>query len=317
MFASGRTMHLGRREVAASVTRRRSVMAGTAGALAVLACSAPATAQDRDSTLKALASPTVSGTTMVGNLLMASGGSWASPQPWNTSTRWEWYRCNNPFAADCRLIVGNQPTYRLDVADGGKWIAVAKVVRFPANADCRPSTECLFMASAARGPVVLAPTPTPTPTVVATPEPTPEPTPVPFVATPAPTPAANQGPLLSPPGPELRMMRPKPTVRVRGTLSTRGANLTLLSVRAPKRSRITVTCKGSGCPRSRYTTRQRTARARVFERNLPAGTRLEIRVQRTGYYGKSTVLRIRRGKAPFRLDRCLSASGAYTACPRS
>jgi len=46
-------------------------------------------------------------------------------------------------------------------------------------------------------------------------------------------------------------------------------------------------------------------RVRRFERRLPAGVRLVVRVTRTGWIGKHTVIRIRRGAAPARSDRCL------------
>src|SRR3954454_2678589 len=96
-----------RREVAASVTRRRTrqALAGTISALAVLVCAAgPATAQDRNPVFKVLSIPTISGTPVVGNLLTASGGAWQSPTPSNTSTQWQWWRCANQFAVGCQLV---------------------------------------------------------------------------------------------------------------------------------------------------------------------------------------------------------------------
>jgi len=298
--------------VAASVTRRRTrqALAGTISALAVLVCAAgPATAQDRNPTFSILSIPTISGTPVVGNLLTASGGAWQSPSPNNTSTQWQWWRCSNPFAVGCQLVSQNSQTYRLTDQDTGAWIATARWIRHPAKADCNPESECLLSVSAAHGPVSVVATPAPTP--VPTPAATPEPTPEPFVATPAPAPASVQRAAST----TLRTMRPQPTVRMRGTLTLRGARVTLFSVRVGTRAHISVTCKGAGCPRKTYSTRQRTVRLRAFERYLPARTRIEVRVRRAGYYGKSTVLVIRRGKAPYRLDRCVSASDTYTACP--
>jgi hypothetical protein len=284
--------------------------------LGVLACAGPAAAQDRDSQFKLLNIPTISGTPVVGNLLIASGGNWASPSPRNTSTEWQWWRCDNPFATGCSLISRGSQSHRLDARDLGKWIAAARSIKFPNTADCIPASECLLAVSAARGPVTTGvPEPTPVPTPVVTPEPTPAP--APFVATPAPTPVPTQGAAVRDPAANLRTMRPQPTVRMRGRLTRSGARVTLFTVRAPQRASISVTCKGSGCPRKTYSTRQRTVRLRAFERDLPARTRIEVRVRRAGYYGKSTVLVIRRGKAPRRLDRCLSAGGDYTACPES
>jgi hypothetical protein len=298
------------------VTRRRTrqALAGTISALAVLVCAAvPAGAQDRDPIFRILSIPTISGTPVVGNLLTASGGNWASPAPSNTSTEWQWWSCPGPFAAGCDVVSERQQTYRVRVEDRGRWIVVARSIKFPARADCVPTSECLLPVSASHGPVTAVATPAPTP--VPTPVATPEPTPAPFVATPAPTPAP--APVQRNSSTNLLTMRPQPVVRMRGTLTLRGARVSLFSVRVGTRARISVTCKGSGCPRKTYSTRQRTVRLRAFERYLPARTRIEVRVRRAGYYGKSTVLVIRRGKAPYRLDRCLSASGAYTACPES
>ena len=156
--------------MAASVTRRRTrqALAGTISALAVLVCAAgPATAQDRNPVFKVLSIPTISGTPVVGNLLTASGGAWQSPTPSNTSTQWQWWRCANQFAVGCQLVLQNSQTYRLTDRDIGTWLATARWIKYPANADCNPVSECLLTVSAARGPVSVAPTPTPTP--IATP----------------------------------------------------------------------------------------------------------------------------------------------------
>jgi hypothetical protein len=290
-------------------------MAGTIGVLATLACGLPAAAQDRDPTFQILGIPTISGTPVVGNQLTASGGQWASPNPRNTRATWQWWRCDNPIAVACDLIPRgprDRQTYRLGPADLGKWIVAARHVAYPANADCIPDSECLVLPSGPVGPVTAtAATPTPTPT--ATPAP-PEPTPVPFVATPAPTPAPV---IKKTPN---RLMRPAPLVRMRGVLSSTGALITSLTVRAPKAAKLTVTCRGSSsCPRTRWSpkTRKRTTtRMSAFERNLRSGTVLTVTLTRSGYVGKRTVFKIRRGKAPLRSDACLSpVTGKVQKCP--
>jgi hypothetical protein len=101
-------------------------------------------------------------------------------------------------------------------------------------------------------------------------------------------------------------------VRIKGVLTARGARVTLLSVRAPRGVRITVLCRGRDCPVRRY--RARRHRLRRFERDLRAGTRLEIRVTKRGYIGKRTVIMIRRRHAPLRSDRCLKPSGRVLSC---
>ena len=134
--------------------------------------------------------------------------------------------------------------------------------------------------SVARGPVSVAPTPTPTPVVtpvptpVVTPEPTPVPRPLPFVATPAPTPVPMAGEVLHETTSN-RMMKPAPLVRMSGVLSTNGAMITSLSVKAPKAAKLTVTCSGnSSCPAKRWSPktrkRQNTRMARSSATCAPA-----------------------------------------------
>ena len=298
-------------------------MAGTISALAMLACAAgPATAQDLNPIFRILSIPTISGTPVVGNLLTASGGAWQSPFPSSTSTQWQWWRCANPFAVGCQMVSQNSQTYRLTDRDNGAWIVTARWIKYPSNADCNPVSECGRPVSAARGPVAVAatptPVPTPVPTPIATPEPTPVATPAPFVATPAPTPVPTTGGVLQ--EPTNRMMRPAPVVRMRGVLSTNGAMITSLSVKAPKAAKLTVTCSGSSsCPAKSWSPKARkrqNTRMVAFERNLCSGTRLTITLTRAGYVGKRTVFKIRRGKAPLRSDSCLSpATGKVQKCP--
>jgi PKD repeat protein len=119
----------------------------------------------------------------------------------------------------------------------------------------------------------------------------------------APT-APGSRPRLSAAGP--RMLAPWPVVRMAGSLTRRGARLDLLSVRAPRGSRVLVGCRGK-CPRRsmRRVVARRLLRLTPFERALVAGTRLEIRVLSTTRIGKYTRIVIRRGKAPARRDACV------------
>jgi hypothetical protein len=98
---------------------------------------------------------------------------------------------------------------------------------------------------------------------------------------------------------------PFPTVRIVGRVVGRGVRISLLSVRAPRGTRVTVRCEGPGCPRARSYAGRATTRLRRFERYLRAGTRLSVRITRPDAIGKHTLFVIRRGRAPARLDRCL------------
>jgi hypothetical protein len=112
------------------------------------------------------------------------------------------------------------------------------------------------------------------------------------------------------------MLKPFPIIRIKGVLTATGARVTLLSVKAPKGVHIAVACRGRDCPVRRFVPPAGVRRLRPFERELRAGTRLEILVTKPSYIGKFTTIVIRRNAAPRRSDRCL-IPGARRAvrCP--
>lgn len=118
-------------------------------------------------------------------------------------------------------------------------------------------------------------------------------------------------------------MLPFPIVRVVSTNRSTGIDLRLLSVEAPPGARITVTCRGRGCPpRSESTTVSSAAAASVtvtfprLRRFLRSGDRIEIRVAKTGEIGKYTRLVVRRGRPPVRFEACLASTApAPVRCP--
>lgn len=121
----------------------------------------------------------------------------------------------------------------------------------------------------------------------------------------------------------LAEMLPFPIVRVVSTDRPGGVNLRLLSVEAPPRARITVTCRGRGCPPARRSTAVSskgggsvTVTFPRLERFLRVGVSVEIRVAKTGEIGKYTRLVVRSGRPPARFDRCLrSTAPAPVNCP--
>jgi hypothetical protein len=131
----------------------------------------------------------------------------------------------------------------------------------------------------------------------------------------APTATVSPDPVyVIPRAPARRYIVPFPVVRIRGSVAARGADVTLLRVSAPRRARVSVRCAGRGCPLRRQT--RRAGRLRAFERFLPAGVRITIRVRRRGYVGKYTRLRIRGGRAPARRDACvISLRRRPVRCP--
>jgi hypothetical protein len=94
--------------------------------------------------------------------------------------------------------------------------------------------------------------------------------------------------------------------------------VTLLGVRGPKGMRVAVRCRGRDCPWRRRSVRARDegVRFRRLQRRLRAGTVIEVLATRAGTIGKYTRFRIRRGRAPARVDACV-APGAKrpSACP--
>ena len=117
-----------------------------------------------------------------------------------------------------------------------------------------------------------------------------------------------------------RLMSPYPVVRLAGRLTVNGARVRRLSVsRAPRCAVVAVSCRGRSCPArrvSRFLAR-RPLRFRRFERRLPAGTVLTVRISKGDSIGKFTEFRIRAGKAPLRRDRCLRPGERRgSACPR-
>jgi HrpA-like RNA helicase len=132
--------------------------------------------------------------------------------------------------------------------------------------------------------------------------------------TPAPTP---------PPRPcrrrALRQLRPFPIVRIKGRLTGDGAYIALLTVRAPRLAHIVIRCRGEGCPKRRWAHAVALVHARKFEhRLLRAGVRLKVTVTRRGFIGKYALIRLRRGRPPWRRDLCLfPGSSRPRACPAS
>jgi hypothetical protein len=122
------------------------------------------------------------------------------------------------------------------------------------------------------------------------------------------------------------LMQPFPVVRIAGSDDAAGVKLRLLRVQQmPAGARVTVRCKGRGCP---FKSASRLAvptklgvppiEMRGFERSLPAGVTLEVLVSKLGEIGKFTRFRVRRGKLPERVDLCLNPTGGQPlVCPAS
>jgi large repetitive protein len=125
----------------------------------------------------------------------------------------------------------------------------------------------------------------------------------------------------------ITLMQPFPVVRIAGSEGARGVSISLFTVQAPTGARVTVSCRGRGCPAKPQSVLAAAGRGRRnagtvliffkrFERALRVGAVLEIRVWRAGQIGKYTRFVVRRGKLPARQDTCLSPAGVKPmTCP--
>jgi hypothetical protein len=272
---------------------RASALAGIAAAAAVALLPGAAAGRAPEQHAHIDGFPIVSGTAQAGEVLTASA-SWS---PDDATPTWSWLRCADSRFRSCVPIDGaDESTYTVADADVGQSLRAFLTV---VTADGRSRA---WAYSAQTGDVAARPEPTPSPSPSPEPGVTPTPTPVPIALTPPPDTGGVKGEhVTSPP----RMMRPAPVVRIRGWLTSAGAHVTLLTVRAPRGARVRVRCLGSKCPRRRWAHTTTLVHLVPFERELRAGTRLLITVTKRGYIGKYTLLRLRHGRSPARLDRCL------------
>jgi hypothetical protein len=288
--------------------RSRWIRAATIGTIAGLGLAAPAAAQQNRPWVSA--PPATTGSAVVGSTLTSVGGQAGGPR--GTTVGRAWLRCSGADERSCQLIGGawNTSTYTLTGNDLGKRIRSALYAYhdYPRDLVWKMSPPTAPVANPAP-----APTPTPTPT----PTPLPAPAPVQPVAQPLPTQQA-QAPKTTVVT-RAKRMKPFPVVRISGVLTPNGAQVSRLTVKAPRHARITVKCSGSGCPKRRVARRARTRLVHVpqFETYLRAGVKLTITVAKPGYISKVTTIRIRRAAAPLRSDLC-RAPGAKrpSRCPR-
>ena len=276
------------------ISGRRTVAAGAAAVLAMLACAAlPGVAAARRPVITH--GPAIAGDPVSGKQLTAVEATWQSKG--ETTATYGWARCADPGSwRTCHLIDGAGGTaYTLTDADVGQHVLVWLRVTNPDG-----SATAISPPTAA---VAAKPAPAPEPA----PEPSPQPSgsPAPPVSGQPPAPVTPAGGVAGGEAVALRWLSPFPVVRIKGWLTASGARVTLLTVRAPRGARVRVRCTGSGCPRKRYARATRLIHLRPYERVLRGNLRLRISVTRAGFVGKRTIITLRRGKAPARRDLCL------------
>jgi len=230
---------------------------------------------------------------------------------------YQWLRCSRDDDEDdeddrrCERIGANAPDYTPSTDDVGSRIAVRVVGADKATGRSRRTREVVQADPTPPPPPTPSGSPQPAPSPVPTPSPEPSPSPSgspPPATGPAGTPAPGAAPTPAP------YMRPFPVVRVKGSVVGDGAAITLLRVSGPRRADVRVKCTGRGCPVRRLS--RHKGRIRAFERFLPAGIRITVRVTRPGFVGKHVRLVIRASRAPARRDACaLPGRKRAVACP--
>jgi len=262
------------------------VWIGLAASAAVLAAlPAGASAQWDDDGPDITRAPSIAAVAEVGARLEAVGAAWNGRGP--TSASYSWLRCETEVLWSCDFIdAAAERAYTPAADDLGLRIRALLTVSDRYGRSWAVSAPTAAVVAA---PVVVVP-PVPVPVPLPAPPPLPQPL----------------------PSPAPKLMKPAPIVRIQGYLTRRGARITVLTVRAPKGARISASCTGLGCPRSAPARAVKVTRLWSYEGMLRAGARLVVRVTRPGFIGKHTTIRIRRGKAPARTDRCLypGAEGA-------
>ena len=103
----------------------------------------------------------------------------------------------------------------------------------------------------------------------------------------------------------LHFIRPFPVIRVAGRFVGLRTKLTRVTVRTPKGTRIRIRCTGRGCPYKRKAVAAKLIGVRSLQRTYRASAQIEFLVTEPQKIGKYTRIRMRRGKAPLRLDRCV------------
>jgi len=243
-----------------------------------------------------LKGPSIEGIPQQGQTLTAKA-TWTGDA--TMKVEWKWQRCLAVATKTCVLITaGSEPTYVLTAADVGFVIRVRlKLTDSKHSIDKRSRpTSIILPAALPPPPVENTGDPEPDDSDSEThPPPADKPFNPPANPTTAPPPAGTD---------HLRVMKPFPVVRIKGRLTPTGAQVTALTVRAPRGASVAVACKGRSCPVRRFARAASLRRFKAFERHLKAGTRLDVIVRKAGRVGKWTTITIRRGAPPRRQDQC-------------
>jgi hypothetical protein len=119
------------------------------------------------------------------------------------------------------------------------------------------------------------------------------------------------------------LMDPFPVVQLAGAYSTHGVDLKVLRVDVPLGTHVLVSCAGRACPVAWEKYEAAAGHGSFvpvefhsFERAMPAGVTISVRVFQAEEIGKLTRFVVRAGRPPVRTDTCLSSTGNESIrCP--
>jgi hypothetical protein len=255
--------------------------------------------------------PAIEGDMVVGATVKAVATWTGVPAP---IAKYAWSRCPATGGSCSAIMDAVAAQYVVTATDVGFRLRVRITLKVK-------GLDAINMVSVTTAVVVAAPTPVPVPTPVPSPTPSPNPNPTPD-PTPEPVTPQARASFTEPVAPIVAVtgratwLRPFPVVRIRGYFKRGGVRVTLLSVAGPRSAHITARCIGRGCPVRTMSLAKAPARLRPFERFLPAGTVLQVRVVRDGSVGKYVRFLIRARSAPLRTDLCLMPGRTQPrACP--
>jgi Ig domain of plant-specific actin-binding protein len=254
------------------------------------------------------------GDAVVGSTLTVSATWTADP---GTTVTYSWRRYSATGGSGTVITGATTATYVVTAADVGFRLGARIQLKTKGLTAVKSDSVTTAIVLAAPAPVPVPtpsplPTPNPNPTPQPSSDPNPKPDPVPAGATSFTEPVAPIVDVAA----KSTLMRPFPIVRIRGYFKPGGVRVTLLSVSAPHSAHVTATCVGKGCPRRTVSVASAPARLRAFERFLPAGTLLALRVTSAGRIGKYASFVIRAHSAPLRKDLCLMPGKTKPAgCP--
>jgi hypothetical protein len=267
----------------------------------------PSAALGADAPPQFISLPAIQGDAVVGATLTAVATWSGEPAP---TAKYAWRRCKATGGACDAIADATAARYVVTAADLGFRLGVRITLKnkgFAAISENSQTTDVVVAAPTPLPPPSSGPPPPPPPPPDLTPEPVTPETGTSFTEPVAPIVSAAS---------RAKWLRPFPVVRIRGYFKRGGVRVTLLSVNGPRSAHITARCIGHGCPVRTVSLAKAPARLRPFERFLPAGTVLQVRVTNAGSIGKYASFLIRARSAPLRTDLCLMPGRAKpAACP--